>query len=283
MSVQFSPDHKKEIRIGEKTLSDRRGLFSEVMCLCFVQQDMEFIVGTPENRRRFFDQTLMLCDLSFLDTLRSYRQVLKSRNLCLRDNHADLLDVYDMQLATQGLILQNRRAGLVREFDATFRALLSEISGGDQEVEIRYRGSWEALHSIDEVIRYLELRRDRDRLIGATTSGPHRDLFSYVRGGKDYSHIASTGQLRLCALALRVAQARYLFEQTSRMPVLLVDDVLLELDPGKKSAFLARFPRYDQAFFTFLPDESWKTYRTADTLVLEVEAGDFRESQGLAL
>jgi DNA replication and repair protein RecF len=56
-----------------------------------------------------------------------------------------------------------------------------------------------------------------------------------------------------------------------------VDDVLLELDPIKKSAFLARFPRYEQAFFTFLPDESWRSYRTPDTLVLEVEAGDFRE------
>ena len=62
------------------------------------------------------------------------------------------------------------------------------------------------------------------------------------------------------------------------MPVLLVDDVLLELDPGRKRAFLARFPRYDQAFFTFLPDESWRSYRTPDTLVLEVEAGDFRET-----
>ena len=62
-----------------------------------------------------------------------------------------------------------------------------------------------------------------------------------------------------------------------RKPVLLVDDVLLELDPGKKSAFLARFPSYEQAFFTFLPDEGWRSYRTPDTLVLEVEAGDFLE------
>ena len=80
----------------------------------------------------------------------------------------------------------------------------------------------------------------------------------------------------MCALALRVAQARYLSERTSRRPVLLVDDVLLELDPQKKGAFLSRFPGYDQAFFTFLPDESWRSYRTADTLVLDVEGGDFR-------
>ena len=48
------------------------------------------------------------------------------------------------------------------------------------------------------------------------------------------------------------------------------------LDPQRKSAFLARFPPYEQAFFTFLPDESWQTYRTGDTLVLTVEQGAFR-------
>src|SRR5208337_1874765 len=133
-SLQFAADRRKEVRVDDRTLADRRGLFSEVLCLCLVQQDMQLIVGTPEDRRRFFDQTLVLSDLSFLDALRSYRQVLKSRNLCLRENRDDLLDVYDAQLAAQGLILQNRRADLVREFDALFGALLAEITGAEQEV-----------------------------------------------------------------------------------------------------------------------------------------------------
>ncbi len=279
-SLQFSADHRKELRVDEKTLTDRRDLFSEVLCLCFVQQDMAFVAGSPEERRRFFDQTLVLSDLSFLDSLRGYRQVLKSRNLCLRENRDDLLDVFDAQLAAQGLVLQKRRADLVGEFDGIFRALLSEISGSAQEIEIRYRPSWEGLGTTDEVIGHLARRRERDRVFGATTSGPHRDLCSYLQEGRQYTHYASTGQLRLCALALRVAQARYLSGRSSRPPVLLVDDVLLELDPGKKSAFLARFPRYDQAFFTFLPDESWRSFRSADTLVLDVENGDFRETRG---
>jgi DNA replication and repair protein RecF len=82
--------------------------------------------------------------------------------------------------------------------------------------------------------------------------------------------------LRLCALSLRVAQARFLAARTGRKPILLLDDVLLELDPQRKRAFIARFPPYEQAFFTFLPDESWQTYRTDATLVLAVEQGDFR-------
>jgi DNA replication and repair protein RecF len=59
--------------------------------------------------------------------------------------------------------------------------------------------------------------------------------------------------------------------------VLLLDDVLLELDPTRKRAFIDHLPRYEQAFFTFLPDESWQAFRSPDTLVLTVQRGDFQE------
>lgn len=122
----------------------------------------------------------------------------------------------------------------------------------------------------------MQPHRERDRLLGATTSGPHRDTCLYLQGGKDFCHVASTGQLRLCALVLRVAQASFLTARTKRLPVLLLDDVLLELDPDRKRAFLSRFPPYEQAFFTFLPDEAWQAYKTPATMVLSVEGGDFR-------
>ncbi len=230
----------------------------------------------PEERRRFFDQTLILSDLSFLDTLRSYRQILKSRNLCLREDRNDLLDVYDLQLAGLGLAIQARRAALVRDFDAAFSPLFQEITGQEESVRIRYRPSWDTLQGAAEVTAHLAAHRERDRRLGTTTTGPHRDSCSYVRAGREYVPYASTGQLRLCALSLRVAQARFLAARTGRKPILLLDDVLLELDPQRKRAFIARFPPYEQAFFTFLPDESWQTYRTEATLVLAVEQGGFR-------
>jgi DNA replication and repair protein RecF len=274
-SLQMQAGQRKEIRVNEKVVTDRRELIAEVLCVGLVQQDMDFVTGPPEDRRRFFDQTLVLSDLSFLDSLRAYRQVLRSRNLCLKEDRDDLLDVYDAQLAALGMSLQARRTALLQSFDQVFSPLFQEIAGTDHDVRIRYRPSWEGLFSTDDVMAHLAARRARDRLLGTTTSGPHRDACSYVAGGKEYSHFASTGQLRLCALALRVAQARFLAQRNGRRPVLLLDDVLLELDPGRKKAFLSRFPPYEQAFFTFLPDESWQSFKTPDTMVLTVARGDF--------
>jgi DNA replication and repair protein RecF len=276
ISLQFAAGRKKEIRLNDKVLEDRRDLLSEVLCIAFVQQDMEFITGSPEDRRRFFDQTLILADLSYLDALRAYRQVLKARNLCLKDGSNELLDVYDEQLAGRGLAVQARRGELVRAFDAMFSPLFSAITGEAEGARISYRPSWSRLRGTEEVTAHLGAARARDRLLGATTSGPHRDSFSYLQNGKDYSRFASTGQQRLCALSLRVAQARFLEAATGRKPVLLLDDVLLELDPTRKRAFIDHLPQYEQAFFTFLPDESWQAFRTSDTLVLTVLAGEFQ-------
>ncbi len=99
-----------------------------------------------------------------------------------------------------------------------------------------------------------------------TCTGPHRDDFRFVSSGLDFARLASTGQVRLLALSLRVAQAAYVQAKSGRKPVLLLDDVLLELDGGHRDRFLAALPDYEQAFFTFLPDERFEAYRRPSTL-----------------
>lgn len=276
LSVQVFPDRKKELRVNGKQVTDRRELLSEVLCVCFVQQDMDFVTGAPEDRRHFFDQTLTLSDPSFLDSLRGYRQVLRSRNFCLKARQGEILDTYDAQLASFGLAMQRRRTELIREFNTVFGPLFQEISGAGEEVLIRYLPSWQGLDDAESALANLAARRGSDLSLGTTSTGPHRDGYAFISAGRDYSHFGSTGQLRLCALALRIAQARYLTERTGRLPVLLLDDVLLELDQGRKKALVEHFPSYEQAFFTFLPDETYDAYRTTETLVLRVAAGNFR-------
>lgn len=275
ISLQMSPDRKKEMRVNGKQVVDRRELLSEALCVCFVQQDMDVVTGAPDERRRFFDQTLTLCDPSFLDSLRGYRRVLRARNFCLKSRQIDILDAYDTQLAAFGLEMQRRREALVGEFNGVFCPLFRDMSGAAEAVEIRYLPSWQGLRDNETVAAHLAGRRNSDVALGTTTTGPHRDGYSFIAAERDYSHFGSTGQLRLCALALRVAQARFLTERTRRLPVLLIDDVLLELDQDRKKAIVERLPRYEQAFYTFLPDEAYASYRTPDTMILRVEKGEF--------
>ena len=113
--------------------------------------------------------------------------------------------------------------------------------------------------------------------LGTSLSGPHRDRWSFFSDGRDFAATASTGQLRLLSLTLRMVQAEYYIAATGHLPVLLLDDVLLELDRGKRRRFLDLLPPSGQSFFTFLPGEPWEDYRTGSTLVYEVHNGRFED------
>jgi len=79
--------------------------------------------------------------------------------------------------------------------------------------------------------------------------------------------------VRLLSLALKAAQAAFFHSKTGRAPLLLLDDVLLELDGRKRSAFFGCLPACDQAFFTFLPEERFLQYATENTRFYSVENG----------
>ena len=133
----------------------------------------------------------------------------------------------------------------------------------------------------EEAVQFMHRREKRDLSFETTTTGPHRDRFILMHDGKEFSHIASTGQVRLCSLILRVAQANFFSSKTGKQPLLLLDDVLLELDAGKRERFIEELPECEQTFFTFLPDEQFRKYSDADTLIYRVVGGEFqREKSG---
>src|SRR4030042_4229898 len=107
-----------------------------------------------------------------------------------------------------GLALRERRESLVADFNTVFTPLVGGIMGG-ASVHIRYRPSWSGLETAEAVTGRLAADRATDLAFGATTSGPHRDRFSCLVDGRDFTPFASTGQVRLCALALRGAQAQF--------------------------------------------------------------------------
>jgi DNA replication and repair protein RecF len=264
---------RKEIRVNGKAVADRMELLANTPCIVFAHDDLEFVTGSPERRRWFFNQTLGLTDVLFIDALRRYRRVLRLRNAAIREGGEELLEHYDQALALTGLEIMGSRRTLAEGFNETFSPLYRSISGLDTPPVIEYRPSWRKAESPEAVIRLLGSRREADRGAGMTTTGPHRDGYAFRMGGHEMRESASTGQLRLCSLVLRVAQAEYFGRRTGRNPILLLDDVILELDPRRKQAFMRQLPRYEQAFCTFLPDEEYAAFRRERTLLYTVQAG----------
>jgi len=237
---------------------------------------MEFVNGNHERRRWFFDQTLSLYDPVYLEDLRRFRRVLKSRNTVLRDyaqkkQHGaeSVLDALDPQFAEYGLKLMEKRETAARDFSVIFSTLYEEVSG-ISGITVRYIPSWKS----DSLPSHLQERRSAEMSAGLSLSGPHRDRYQFTHNGADFTVKASTGQRRLLALLLRTAQARRYSQETRLNPILLLDDVLLEMDGEKRRRFLSVLPSYDQAFYTFLPEEPYQRYKKEDTLIYTVKNGE---------
>ena len=279
---------KKSIYIDGKKVEDRRELLSVIPCIIFCHEDMDFVKGSPEKRRWFFDQTLSLYDPIYLEDFRRYRYVLRTRNAVLRDyvlhkNKKDIeavLDSLDPQLAIYGQNIMEKREMATKKFSDVLCPLYDEVAG-ISGIKVQYNRSWKAEN---DIYNFLCERRTADMAAGITLSGPHRDRYIFtqttVNDCKDCDHKnvefagkASTGQRRLLALLLRAAQSLRFSEVTGMNPVLLLDDVLLEMDGEKRRKFLTVLPVYDQAFFTFLPEEPYRHYSKEDTLIYRVQDG----------
>lgn len=284
----------KRIEKDGKMLHDRKELINTMPCVLYNHDDLDFAVGEPERRRFFIDQSLSMYDVLYIDVLRNYKKILKNRNISLKEQKFDLLDVYDMQLVQNGLEIQKKRKTAVFQFNQIFGKLYENVTGING-VSIRYEPSWKKrtadvaeagpfadsdLPSIDEILFHLKEKREVDKTLGTTMSGPHRDKIYFVRGGATFVPTASTGQRRLIALILRTAQAVYYTQVTGRKPVLLMDDVLLELDPDKRQKVTALLPEYDQLFCTFLPGEPYQRYQHETTRVYAIKNGGWEEIHG---
>ena len=276
--LSFS-EGKKQIKLDGKEVRDRKELIYCLPCIVFSHDDIEFVRGEPENRRRFFDQTMTMYDPVFFDDLRKYKLVLKQRNAAIKDQRTELLDIYDEKLASYGFQIMKSRRAVATSFSAIFPDIYNAVSQEDRGIEINYRPSWNEELGIEGIIEKLFNQRDVDLKMNTTTSGPHRDRFLISDRNGLFTSSASTGQMRLASLVFRSAQASFYRQKTGQNPIFLIDDVLLELDSQKRARYLSYLGHYNQAFFTFLPEEkyfgSMVELEGSQTLMYTVTEGSF--------
>ncbi|SIQ14271.1 DNA replication and repair protein RecF [Alkalispirochaeta americana] len=275
MEVRYEESRKTLHRDG-KTIQDRKDMVSLIPTVVFRHGDMDFVSGSPEKQRWFVDQTLSMNYPLYIDDLRRYRKILKNRNQLLKSHDYEMISVYDYHLAEAGLSLQRRREDVLRSFNHVFSQEFRYIAGLSEDLTIEYQASWKGCKTIEDVLEILAKNHARERVLRTTTSGPHRDKFFFRYGDRDFLSLASTGQVRLVSLILRVAQARFFLKETGRLPLLLLDDVLLELDGLRRDRFISRLPPAEQRLFTFLPGNIFRDYRTEETMVYTISDGRFQ-------
>lgn len=226
-------------------------LFGVLKCVVFTPEDLELSKGSPDRRRDFVDLCISQIKPSYAKTVLKYENVLAQRNALLKQNisDADNLDVWDEQLSRLGAYISVIKNQYTKKLDIFASRLYSELTNRRETLELEYkssvfenlgdRGDWQG-ELYKEHLNVIHSSRDEDIRAGFTGKGVHRDDISVKINGISAREFGSQGQNRSAALAMKLAQAYILFEETEDMPVILLDDVLSELDSQRREFIITK-------------------------------------------
>jgi DNA replication and repair protein RecF len=125
----------------------------------------------------------------------------------------------------------------------------------------------------------LQHNRSEEIRRGVTALGPHRDELRFLANGIDLSDFGSRGQVRTVLLALKLAEIEWMKARTGQWPVLLLDEVLVELDAQRRQDLLASLDTVEQAVLTTTDLHSFAPDFIEKAEVWEVEGGEVRKNE----
>ena len=201
--------------------------------------DSLLIDGGSEERRRLMDIVISQYDRAYLDALARYSKALAQRNAMLRaeaEPDPELIGILEEQMAAEGEAIFARREAFVAELVPAFQHYYSVISSGRESVGIAYESHCRRGPLLDVI------RRDRakDRAVGYSLHGIHRDDLAFTLGGHPMKREGSQGQGKTFVVALKLAQFGFLSRTASRTtPLLLLDDVFDKLDAARVERIVA--------------------------------------------
>lgn len=234
---------KKEFSVNEDAYTRFSKHIGRYPCVVIAPDDVQLIIGTSEERRKFVDTLLSQFDHEYLQSLINYTKILQQRNSYLR-NYNDgfgskdlsVLDILDEQLAKEGNTIFEKRKSFLISFLPSVKQLYNEISKQYEPINLIYESELQEVN-MNEL---LAANRNKDLMIQRTTAGIHRDDILLNLGGRTFKGIASQGQRKSLLFSLKLAEMEVLKERKKLTPILLLDDVFEKLDEERISNLLSR-------------------------------------------
>jgi len=222
----------------------------------FSPDDISLLLMSPASRRKYMDVLLSQTDQEYLRSFVQYQKILKQRNALLKQISAgksarEELEYWDLLLTEQGWTIFQKRKALIEFFNTLLPTHYEHIAHNEKEhFTIEYLPSLKHCHSLEEYILHLRSRYERDIILEATSSGPHRDDFSFILSDKHIETFASRGDTRSMILALKLSEIDFIKDKKHILPLLLLDDVFSELDEVRQEELLSSIPEDVQTFIS---------------------------------
>jgi DNA replication and repair protein RecF len=246
LEVTLGLGEAKQARLNGALLRSTEQLRSEVSTLVFTPDRLAVVKGGPAARRAYFDRALGRLYPARATLPLEYGSAVAQRNAALRRSAAgassrDAIAPWTRQVAELGHALTAARSDVIQLLAAAFAERAGEL--GLPSAVLDYDPD-------PPTVVALEQRLDRDLERGTTGIGPHLHDVTLLSAGRDLRTYGSQGEQRLAVLSLLLAEAELLTRRRGQPPLLLLDDVLSELDAGRRRILSDRIGAVGQTVVT---------------------------------
>lgn len=281
IKLEFSDGKKSVLWNGNRVPAAT--LARQFPVVLFSPESLSAIKSGPEQRRALLDDVIVIHSASSVKILRDFRRALKTRNRVLKDIRDGLtpktqavrvlesLDPVYLPIAAE---LTFNRLEALRDIHFDFqRAVQSVLQTDDVEISVEYlissqnADAWSRSDILSAMHKRAQELRESEVQAGTSLVGPHKHDIRFLFTGKDSRFFCSQGQQRALILSFKMAQILYHYKAHQVYPLLLLDDVLSELDPIRRSNLVS-----------FLKDIPAQIFLTTTDLSFSMDFGDRRLS-----
>ena len=225
-----------------KSVKEMIGDFKAVL---FYPDHLGLVKDSPEERRSFLNIAIGQCYPIYIDCYARYKIALENRNCLLKSaskgnyyNDGEI-DSWSLSMAEYSADIYLYRKEYIKKLEIYSNLIMKDISSGREELRLFYKSDIDEELSDKEEIkkRYFTIftaEREREKIVGSSLFGPHRDDMEIYINGISARSYASQGQQRSIVLALKLAEGEVNRDICGEYPVFLFDDVLSELDEVRK-------------------------------------------------
>ena len=192
--------------------------------------DTLLIEGGSEERRRLMDIVIAQYDRSYIEAINRYNKALQQRNTLLKQEEepdVEVMSLFEEQMAMEGERIYQSRKAFVEELTPIFQHIYETVSENREQVTLNYTSHCQR----GPLLEVIQRDRFKDRAVGYSLHGVHRDDLEFCLGGHPMKREGSQGQNKTFVIALKLAQFDFLKRTNSKTtPLLLLDDIFDKLD-----------------------------------------------------
>ena len=232
-------------------LNSQAEMLGSFRAVLFSPDHLQMVKGSPSERRSFLNIAASGAYPVYLSLYARYTRVLEQRNALLKEiqksgKGSDELSVWNEKIADAAADIFLYRKEYIHRLNTAAAAFMKELSGGKEELSLIYQNDICDFEEIEDkksasfaYLRVFSSQTEKEIALGSSQSGVHRDDILMLLNGKSARDFASQGQQRSIVLALKMAEGEIIKQISGESPVYLFDDVLSELDEGRRKFLLS--------------------------------------------